>query len=185
MFSWHTPTPTNHFTSTPMLPTTKWAPLSSNKKSVAYWSCMLTKLQCNYHTTEKELLSIVMVLEEFCSMLLDTVLFIYTDKKTCVFMQKNMDLPSSITMARKMSLPIHIHSSDVMMCCRFQLGRMPLLSSLTSILKALISAMTLICLSASSTYHYPMFLRTTLLTLSGYSSTEHRYQAFCKSFQVP
>ncbi len=39
----------------------------------------------HYHTTEKEFLAIALVLEEVCSMLLDAVLFIYTDHKNLTF----------------------------------------------------------------------------------------------------
>ncbi len=70
-------------------------------------------------------------------------------------MWKSMVLPSSITLARKMSLPTHSHISHIAMCCQFQWGRMLLLIFVTSLPKALTSAMTLICLSASSTYLYP------------------------------
>ncbi len=61
------------------------AVIVQQKCPVAYWSRKLTETQQNYHTVEKELLSITMVLEEFCSMLLGTELFIYTDHKNLTF----------------------------------------------------------------------------------------------------
>ncbi len=51
------------------------------KQPVVHWSHELTELQQNYHTMEKELLSIEMILEEFHSILFGAVLFIYTDQK--------------------------------------------------------------------------------------------------------
>ncbi len=51
------------------------------RRPVVYCSHELTETKQNYHTTEKELLPIIMVLEECCSMLLGAVLFIYTFKK--------------------------------------------------------------------------------------------------------
>ncbi len=55
------------------------------KQPVAYWSRKLTHTLQSYHTMANELLSIVMVLEEFHSMLLGTELFIHTDHKNLTF----------------------------------------------------------------------------------------------------
>ncbi len=70
------------------------------KRSIVYWSHKLTDLQYNYHTMEKELLSIVMVLKEFHSMLLVAVLFIYTNDKNLIFATLNcwfmLQLPSYV-----------------------------------------------------------------------------------------
>ncbi len=50
-----------------------------------HWSHKLAKIQENYHALVKELLSNIMVLEEFCSVVLGTKLFIYTDHKYLTF----------------------------------------------------------------------------------------------------
>ncbi len=75
-----------------MLPTSNYqmgAAIIQQKCPVSYWSHKLTETQQNYHTMEKGLLSIVMVLEEFHSMLLGAELFIYTDHKNLTFATLN------------------------------------------------------------------------------------------------
>ncbi len=57
------------------------------KRPVAYWSPKLTETQL--HTMEKALLSIFMVIGAFHSMLLDAVLFTYTNHKHLKFATLN------------------------------------------------------------------------------------------------
>ncbi len=59
------------------------------KHPVVYWYKKMTKTQQKYNNMEKELLSIVMVLEAFHSMLLGTELFDYTDHENLTFATLN------------------------------------------------------------------------------------------------
>ncbi len=85
MSLWHIPTIAFHFKYIQMHLTTKWDPSSSNKVtllSIGFASSLKSiKLQ-----SEKELLSIVMVLQESHSMILGINVFIYTDHENLHFM---------------------------------------------------------------------------------------------------
>jgi len=53
--------------------------IGKNLHVIAYASRMLDRVQCNYHTTEKELFAVVFSLEKFRSYLLGTKVVVFTN----------------------------------------------------------------------------------------------------------
>ena len=61
------------------------AVITQNGRLVAYYSRKLTKTQLNYTTMEQELLSFVMIIKKFRSMILGAVIHDHTNnKKSCI-----------------------------------------------------------------------------------------------------
>ena len=57
------------------------AVISQKGKPIAFYSRKMNSAQHNYITTEKELLSIVEILKEFCNIILGHQITVYTDHK--------------------------------------------------------------------------------------------------------
>jgi len=57
------------------------AVITQQGKPLAFYSCKLNPTQIRYTTIERELLAIVKTLKEFCNILLEQTITIYTDQK--------------------------------------------------------------------------------------------------------
>jgi len=65
--------------------------IGKNLHVIAYVSCMLDGAQCNYHTTEKELFTVVFVLEKFKSYLLGTKVIVFTNHAALKYLLKKKE----------------------------------------------------------------------------------------------
>ena len=61
------------------------AVISQKGKPIAFYSQKMNIAQQNYTTTEKELLSIVASIKEFCNILLGHQITVYTDHKNLTY----------------------------------------------------------------------------------------------------
>ena len=61
------------------------AAISQNNKPIAFFSQRLSKPQRNYTTTEKELLSIIECLKQFCNILFGYEIHVYSDHKNLAY----------------------------------------------------------------------------------------------------
>ena len=61
------------------------AVISQNNKPIAFFSRKLSMAQCNYATTEKELLAIIECLKQFCGILFDYPIDVWSDHKNLVY----------------------------------------------------------------------------------------------------
>jgi hypothetical protein len=61
------------------------AVISQRNKPIAFFSRKLSKAQCNYTTTEKELLAIVECLKQFCGILFGYPIDVWSDHKNLVY----------------------------------------------------------------------------------------------------
>jgi hypothetical protein len=65
--------------------------IGKNLHVIVYASRMLDEAQCNYHTTKKELFTVVFALEKFRSYLLGTKVIVFTDHATLRYLLKKKE----------------------------------------------------------------------------------------------
>jgi hypothetical protein len=71
--------------------------IGKNFQVITYASHMLNEAQCNYHTIENELFTVVFTLEKLRSYLLGTKIFVFTDHAALRYLlKKNKSKPRLI-----------------------------------------------------------------------------------------